>query len=137
MRAFLRKRGWRVPWLGPFFQVPEARRELFPGGPTAVLYIAWDEDDDTVSPAGLAFESAAGTQMLASELPRALAQRDRPRRARRRHRRTPLTGTGRHIPRPGTIAAIVPVSVPTEQPRTKARQGQALGDCPLDSPTVA
>ena len=69
MRAFLRKRGWQVPWLGRFFQVPEARRELFPGGPTAVLDIAWNEDDETVSPAGLAFESAAGTQMLARELP--------------------------------------------------------------------
>ena len=37
MRAFLRRRGWKVPWLGPFFHVPEARRELFRGGPTAVL----------------------------------------------------------------------------------------------------
>ena len=69
MRAFLRKRGWQVPWLGRFFQVPEARRELFPGGPTAVLHIDFNDDDETVSPARLAFETAAGTPMPDRKLP--------------------------------------------------------------------
>src|SRR4051794_8153698 len=60
MRAFLRGRGWRVPWLGRFFQVPEARRELFVGGPSAVLGLDWRGGGGRVTPTWLWFGSAAG-----------------------------------------------------------------------------
>lgn len=35
-RGFLLARGWRVPYLGPWFTVPEATRQMLPGGPTAI-----------------------------------------------------------------------------------------------------
>jgi hypothetical protein len=69
MRAFLRGRGWRVPWLGRFFQVPEARRELFAGGPSAVLGLEWREDDGRVTPAWLAFESTTEEMIHVGDLP--------------------------------------------------------------------
>jgi hypothetical protein len=69
MRAFLRGRGWHVPWLGRFFHLPEARRELFAGGPSAVLGLEWREEDGRVTPTWLAFESATEDAILIGDLP--------------------------------------------------------------------
>jgi hypothetical protein len=69
MRAFLRGRGWHVPWLGRFFQVPEARRELFAGGPSAVLGLEWREEDGRVTPTWLAFETVTEDAILVGDLP--------------------------------------------------------------------
>lgn len=41
LRGFLRARGWRMPYLGPWFHVPEATRLLTPHGPLAVLEMRW------------------------------------------------------------------------------------------------
>ena len=68
MRAFLHARGWKVPWLGPFDHTPFAHRQLFPGGPTALLWLAYREEDGRVSPAYVTFESATDQTIRASSM---------------------------------------------------------------------
>ena len=67
------ERGWRAPYLGPFFALAEATRELSPGGPTAVLQLQ-DELDERgrVVVAGLWFRSVLGEILDAQALPPAL-----------------------------------------------------------------
>ena len=63
-RGFLTNRGWRVPYLGSWFAVPEGTRELFRGGPTAVLDLAiGDGDDDTVIVGELGFRSTLDEEL--------------------------------------------------------------------------
>ena len=69
LRAFLRRRGWHVPYLGPFFTVPEARRGALPGGPVAVAYLDWRAEDGYVRVAGVGLETATGESLGARELP--------------------------------------------------------------------
>ncbi len=72
-RGFLMNRGWHVPYLGPFFTVPEARRDLAPGGPIAVLHLEPGSDEDGRVVLGeLAFESVQDRELDARELPPAL-----------------------------------------------------------------
>jgi hypothetical protein len=68
MRAFLRSRGWQVPWLGPFAYSPHATRQLFHGGPTALLGLAYREEDGRVTPVSLTFESATDERIRASSM---------------------------------------------------------------------
>jgi hypothetical protein len=69
-RGFLMRRGWHVPYLGPWFAVPEATRELLPGGPIAVLHLdAGCDADDRVRVVDLAFRSAHGRDLDARTLP--------------------------------------------------------------------
>ncbi len=63
-RGFLTNRGWRVPYLGSWFAVPEGTRELFRGGLTAVLDLAiGDGDDDTVIVGELGFRSTLDEEL--------------------------------------------------------------------------
>lgn len=66
------RRGWRVPYLGPFFTVPEATRELAPGGPVAVLYLEGPDEEGRVILGELGFESVQEHELDARELPPAL-----------------------------------------------------------------
>jgi hypothetical protein len=69
-RGFLMRRGWHVPYLGPWFAVPEATRELLPAGPIAVLHLEPGCDaDDRVRVVDLAFRSAHGRDLDARTLP--------------------------------------------------------------------
>ena len=47
---------------------PFARRQLFPGGPTALLWLAYSEEDGRVSPASVTFESATEETIRASSM---------------------------------------------------------------------
>ncbi len=72
-RGFLMRRGWKVPYLGPFFTTPEATRELTRGGPVAVLYLEPGTDDEgRVTLGHLGFESVQGRKLDARALPQAL-----------------------------------------------------------------
>jgi hypothetical protein len=72
-RGFLMRRGWQVPYLGPWFTVPEATREVLPGGPTAVLHLEPGRDEDErVAVLALAFRSTHGRDLDARTLPRPL-----------------------------------------------------------------
>ena len=71
-RGFLMRRGWHVPYLGPWFTVPEARRELMRGGPEAVLHLDLADDGRKVIVRELAFRSVHGRQLDARKLSRAL-----------------------------------------------------------------
>lgn len=67
------RRGWRVPYLGRWFAVPEATRELAPGGPIAVLHLEpGTDDDDRVVVRELAFWSVHRRELDARTLPPAL-----------------------------------------------------------------
>lgn len=70
-RGFLMTRGWQVPFLGPWFTVPEGTRELLPGGPTAVLHLEYDETDDerTARVNELAFRTVDSRPLDARRLP--------------------------------------------------------------------
>lgn len=71
-RGFLLKRGWHVPYLGPFFDVPEATLELLPGGPVAVLDLDVDNETDEIIIGELHFRSIADRALDARLLPPAL-----------------------------------------------------------------
>jgi hypothetical protein len=71
-RGFLTNRGWRVPYLGRWFTIPEATRELLPGGPLAVLHLELDEEEnetDEIILGELAFRSAHDLGLDARLLP--------------------------------------------------------------------
>lgn len=73
MRGFLLNRGWKVPFLGPYFEVPEATRELTPHGPIAVLDRGWfEEDPENVAIWELDFRSVQDVPLDARDLPPAL-----------------------------------------------------------------
>jgi len=73
MRGFLLKRRWKVPFLGPYFEVPEATRELTPYGPIAVLELGYfDEHPESVVVWALSFRSVQETSLDARELPSVL-----------------------------------------------------------------
>ena len=47
-RGFLLGRGWKVPYLGAYFEVPEGTRSIGPNEPVAVLFLESDsEESDT------------------------------------------------------------------------------------------
>ena len=71
-RGFLMNRGWHVPYLGSWFDVPEATFELLAGGPLAVLHLAADGDQDEVIVGELCFRSAHHEDLDARLLPQAL-----------------------------------------------------------------
>jgi hypothetical protein len=71
-RGFLMNRGWHVPYLGSWFDVPEATFELLAGGPLAVLLLAADGDQDEVIVGELCFRSALDEDLDARLLPPAL-----------------------------------------------------------------
>jgi hypothetical protein len=72
-RGFLMRRGWRVPYLGAWFTVPEASRDLVPDGPTAVLHLQPGPDEQgRVVLQELAFRSVQGRELDARTLPAAL-----------------------------------------------------------------
>jgi hypothetical protein len=68
------RRGWNVPYMGPWFTVPEATRETTHGGPVAVLHLDLpsDEDDERVVLCELGFGSVDARELDARELPPAL-----------------------------------------------------------------
>jgi hypothetical protein len=73
MRGFLRQRGWEMPHLGRFHTVPEATRQVTPGGPVAVLLLVQQDDsEETVQVEALKFQSVDGRQLDATQLPPAL-----------------------------------------------------------------
>ena len=71
LRGFLMGRGWHVPYLGPWFTVPEATRELVVGGPKAVLELGYDEATarETIVVRSLTFRSPADRPLDARRLP--------------------------------------------------------------------
>lgn len=72
-RGFLLRRGWNVPFLGPYFEVPEAKRELTQHGPIAVLDLEYDDEiPDVVSVGDLVFRSVQEVDLDARVLPPAL-----------------------------------------------------------------
>ncbi|MDP9377233.1 MAG: DUF4132 domain-containing protein [Actinomycetota bacterium] len=72
-RGFLMRRGWNVPYLGPWFTVPEATRELTRSGPVAVLHLDHaSAGDERVVVMELAFRSVHGCELDARELPTTL-----------------------------------------------------------------
>ena len=68
------RRGWNVPYMGPWFTVPEATREMTRGGPIAVLHLDLppDKDDERVVLCELGFRSVHARELDARELPPAL-----------------------------------------------------------------
>lgn len=68
-RGFLTNRGWRVPNLGNWFDIPEGTRELLPGGPVAVLHLEAEGDEDEIVIGELAFSSAHDRDLDARLLP--------------------------------------------------------------------
>ena len=73
-RGFLMRRGWNVPYMGPWFTVPEATRETTHGGPVAVLQLDLpsDEGDERVVLCELGFRSVHARELDARELQPAL-----------------------------------------------------------------
>ncbi len=71
-RGFLLKRGWHVPYLGPFFDVPEATFEPLPGGPIAVLDLDVDNESDEIIIGELHFRSVEDKDLDARLLPPAM-----------------------------------------------------------------
>ena len=67
-RGFLLRRGWQVPYLGPYFEVPEARREFAPAGPVAVAQLELDANE-ALHVNELAFESVTDEPLDARSLP--------------------------------------------------------------------
>lgn len=68
-RGFLLNRGWHVPYLGPFFDVPEATFEPLPGGPVAVLNLDVDNETDEIIIGELQFRSIEDKDLDARLLP--------------------------------------------------------------------
>ena len=69
-RGFLMRRGWSVPYLGPWFTAPEATRELTRGGPIAVLHLDHGVGDEgRIVLQDLAFRSVHGRHLDARKLP--------------------------------------------------------------------
>jgi hypothetical protein len=138
VRGFLMGRGWRVPYLGPFFAIAEATRELSPGGPTAVLQLQ-DELDErgrvVVVVVGLWFRSVLG-EILDAQAPAAGARlRSGQRRARRRRRRYVIAATssagraGRHRRGGGTSSRREPSSGRFRRVAVARRQAAGRPDC--------
>ena len=73
-RGFLRSRGWDVPYMGRWFFIPEATREITHHGAIAVLDVdldeATDESEDVLVVGVLGFRSILDTDLDARELPR-------------------------------------------------------------------
>ena len=70
-------RGWRAPYLGPFFAIAEATRELSPGGPTAVLQL----QDELDEPAGSSSRDSGSAPCSArSSTPKRCRRRSSPKR---------------------------------------------------------
>lgn len=73
LRGYLTSRGWHVPYLGRWFEVPEATFELQPGGPVAVLDLTVDDEEkDMVAVGELHFRSVQDEPLDARLLPPAL-----------------------------------------------------------------
>ncbi len=69
-RGFLLGRGWRVPYLGPWFTVPEATREMPAGAPIAVVHLEPHHDSsDAIVVHTLTFRSRQGRGLDARALP--------------------------------------------------------------------
>lgn len=72
-RGFLLGRGWKVPYLGAYFEVPEGTRSIGPNEPVAVLFLDYDsEESDTLVVGQLAFRSVEDVELDARTLPPAL-----------------------------------------------------------------
>ena len=69
-RGFLMRRDWQVPYLGRFFEVPEATKQVPRDGPLAVLELERPrEHGDVVGVRGLGFRSVLGDDLDARTLP--------------------------------------------------------------------
>jgi hypothetical protein len=72
-RGFLRNRGWCVPYMGNWFFIGEATKEVTPDGPTAVLDVDLDweaaEPSDVVVIGDLRFRSQPDSQLDARDAP--------------------------------------------------------------------
>jgi hypothetical protein len=68
-RGFLMRRGWHVPYVGPWFTVLEATHDLMRGGPEAVLHLHHADDEGSVIVLDVAFRSVHGRDLDARKLP--------------------------------------------------------------------